>query len=204
MWESEDYPGNRGSEWFEQFDNSVDNIGNPMSHYAYGMGWGSASSGPLDRFKLTVAEGGIRTPLIIAGPGVDSGRQVDSFVYVWDLMPTILDYAGIEHPQTFQGREVEPMRGRSLSGVLAGSAEVVYGDDDVIAGELDNNKWVRIGRYKALSVPAPYGDETWQLFDVVSDPGETRNLAAEQPEKLAELRAAWDAYAEDVGVVPYE
>ncbi len=35
-----------------------------MSHYAYGMGWASASSGPLDRFKMTVAEGGTRSPLI--------------------------------------------------------------------------------------------------------------------------------------------
>ena len=46
-WASEDYPGNAGSEWFAQFDNSVENIGHPMSHYAYGMGWGSASAGPL-------------------------------------------------------------------------------------------------------------------------------------------------------------
>ena len=43
-WSSEDYPGNQGSEWFAQFDNSVGNIGHPMSHYAYGMGWGSACS----------------------------------------------------------------------------------------------------------------------------------------------------------------
>ena len=67
-WYSEDYPGNRGSEWFAQFDNSIDNLGHPMSHYAYGMGWGSASAGPLDLFKMTVAEGGIRSPLLIAGP----------------------------------------------------------------------------------------------------------------------------------------
>ena len=49
-WESQDYPGNRGSKWFAQFDNSIDNLGHPMSHYAYGMGWGSASAGPLDLF----------------------------------------------------------------------------------------------------------------------------------------------------------
>jgi len=42
-WFSEDYPGNLGSEWFAQFNNSIDNIGQPMSHYAYGLGWGSDS-----------------------------------------------------------------------------------------------------------------------------------------------------------------
>jgi arylsulfatase len=50
-WNSEDYPGNRGSKWFAQFDNRVENFGHPMSHYAYGMGWGSAWAGPLDLSK---------------------------------------------------------------------------------------------------------------------------------------------------------
>ena len=57
-WYSEDYPGNLGSKWYAQFDNSIDNIGNPKSHYAYGIGWGAACAGPLDLFKMTVAEGG--------------------------------------------------------------------------------------------------------------------------------------------------
>jgi len=69
-WYSEDYPGNRGSAFMASFDNSVENLGAPMSHYAYGMGWGSACSGPLHLFKAAVGEGGIRSPLIIAGPGV--------------------------------------------------------------------------------------------------------------------------------------
>ena len=82
-WYSEDYPGNRGSKWFAQFDNSIDNLGHPLSHYAYGMGWGSACAGPLDLFKMTVGEGGIRSPMLIAGLGVDGGRQVNTFAYVW-------------------------------------------------------------------------------------------------------------------------
>jgi hypothetical protein len=90
-WVSEGYPGNRGSTWFAQFDNSIDNLGHPMSHYAYGIGWGSACAGPLDLFKMPVGEGGIRCPLLIAGPGVKGGRQVDAFAYVWDIMPTVLD-----------------------------------------------------------------------------------------------------------------
>jgi len=200
-WYSEDYPGNLGSEWFAQFDNSIDNLGQPMSHYAYGMGWGSASAGPLDLFKMTVGEGGIRTPLLIAGPKVRGGRQVDAFAYVWDLMPTILDYAGIAHPEEFRGREVARVRGRSLTGVLAGSTEVVYDDDEFVGGEMQDGKWIRQGRYKAVSVAPPYGLGTWQLYDVVNDPGETRDLSEEQPDTLRELQTAWDRYAKDVGVV---
>jgi arylsulfatase len=200
-WDSEDYPGNLGSKWFEQFDNSVDNIGQPMSHYAYGMGWASASSGPLDRFKMTVAEGGTRSPLMIAGPGVKGGRQVDGFFYVTDIMPTILEMAGIKHPKEYRGRKIEPMRGRSLSGVLSASKTEVYGADEYISGEMLNGKWVRKGDFKAMSVAPPYGPGEWQLYNVAEDPGETRDLAKEMPELLKELRGEWDDYAKDVGVV---
>jgi arylsulfatase len=200
-WSSEDYPGNLGSEWFGQFDNSIDNLGHPMSHYAYGMGWASASSGPLDRFKMTVAEGGIRSPMLIAGPGVTGGRQVDAFAYVWDLMPTILEFAGIPHPEEYRGRKVERMRGQSLKGVLTDSMKAVYDENDLVGGEMQNGKWMRQGDLKAVSVAPPYGSGTWQLYNVVDDPGETRDLSQQQPEQLEQLQAAWTRYADEVGVV---
>lgn len=200
-WFSEDYPGNRDSNWLTQFDNSVEAVGHPNSNYSYGIGWAASSSGPLDRFKMTVAEGGIRSPLIISGPGTQGGRQVDAFAYVTDIMPTVLGMAGIEHPTEFQARNVERMRGRSLANVLSGSAERVYSVDDLVGGEMGNGKWMRKGDYKAVSVAKPYGSGVWQLYNVVEDPGETRNLAESKPEVLAELREAWDGYAKDVGVV---
>ena len=200
-WSSEDYPGNLGSEWFGQFDNGIANIGHPNSHYAYGMGWGSASAGPLDLFKMTVGEGGIRSPLLISGPDVKGGRQVDSFSYVWDIMPTILELTGVVHPEQYRGRKLEPIRGRSLKGVLAGSIPAVYSENDLVGGEMQNGKWIRQGNYKAVSVAPPYGEGKWHLYNVANDPGETRDLAGSQPENLEKLKAAWERYADDVGVV---
>lgn len=200
-WESEDYPGNKGSKWFAQFDNGIDNIGHPMSHYAYGMGWASASAGPLDLFKMTVGEGGIRTPLIIAGPGFKGGQQIDSFAYVWDIMPTILDVAGITHPKIFKGRKIEPMRGKSMKGVLTGSAKRIYSENDLIGGEMLNGKWMRQGDFKAVSVALPYGEGRWELYNIAVDPGETHNLANDQPEILNRLKVEWGLYAESVGVI---
>ena len=201
-WYSEDYGVNRGSKWLAQFDNSVENLGNPMSHYAYGMGWATAGAGPLNLFKMTVGEGGIRSPLLIAGPGIDSGRQVAAFAYVWDIMPTILEMVGIEHPGEFRGRKVEPMRGRSLEGLLTGTKKAVYNDTEFICGEMGGRgMWARQGNYKAVKVEAPYGSGTWKLFNLKDDPGETRNLAGKQPQKLKELQAAWDRYAKEVGVI---
>jgi len=203
-WYSDDYPGNRGSAWLAAFDNDIDNIGKPNSNYAYGIGWSLAGAGPLDRFKMTVSEGGIRSPLLIAGPGVKGGRTVKAFSYVTDIMPTILEFAGVEHPSEFEGRTVEPMHGRSLSGVLSGVSTKVYEADDLIGGEMGNGKWMRQGDFKAVYVPKPYGTGAWHLYNVVVDPGETRDLSAEMPERLKDLQSAWDLYAEEVGVVPME
>jgi arylsulfatase len=200
-WYSEDYPGNAGSEWFSQFDNSIDNIGHPMSHYAYGMGWSSASAGPLDLFKMTVGEGGIRSPLLIAGPGIKSGLQNDSFAYVWDLMPTVLDIVDIKHPKQFKGNNVEQMRGKSLKDILTGSADTTYDKNTFVGGEMLNGKWMRQGNFKAVSIAAPYGAGTWHLYDIANDPGETIDLAAKDPQLLEKLKDQWESYADDVGVI---
>jgi arylsulfatase len=63
---------------------------------------------------------------------------------------------------------------------------------------------MRQGDFKAVSVAPPYGEGTWHLYNLADDPGETRDLAQEQPETLKKLQAAWDRYADDVGVVPSE
>jgi arylsulfatase len=199
--DSEEYPGNEGSAWMEQFDNSVENIGRPGSFVGNGMGWASASAGPLDYFKLTVGEGGIRTPLTITGADVDGGRQADSFAYVTDIMPTILEFANLEHPETYRGREVERMRGRSLASVVSGAQEDTYAKDALIGGEMLNGKWMRKGDYKAVLVAKPFGPGSWRLYDTAKDPGETTDLSMQHPAMLEELRAAWDRYADDVGVV---
>ena len=142
-WYAHEYPGNKGSEWLKRFDNSLENIGRPGSFVGIGLGWASASAGPLDYFKLTTGEGGIRTPLIVSGPGVSGPRNIDSFAYVTDIMPTILDLAEAEHPETYRGREVERMRGKSLEGVLTGSREGPRRKDSLIGGEMIGGKWMQ-------------------------------------------------------------
>jgi arylsulfatase len=139
--------------------------------------------------------------MLIAGPGVKGGRQTDAFAYIWDVMPTILEFSGIPRPEKYQGRQVERMRGKSLKGVLTGSAKVAYDENDLVGGEMQNGKWMRQGDFKAVSVAPPYGTGNWQLYNLLDDPGETHDLAKEQPETLKKLQMAWDRYAKDVGVV---
>jgi arylsulfatase len=199
---NEDYsPGEEGTRFLSQFDNSTENLGRPNSHYAYGPGWGSAASGPLNHFKLTPGEGGVRSPLIVTGPGIKKAQQVDGFVYITDIMPTILEIANLQQPKEYQGREVAPMRGRSMTRMLSGDSKEIYTPEDSVGAEMAGGKWLRRGDYKAVLVPPPFGPGEWQLFNLAEDPGETNDLAATLPELLEELTAAWQQYADEVGVV---
>jgi arylsulfatase len=200
-WYSNDYPGAREEAFREKFDNSLENVGHPGSNYAYGMGFASSSGGPLDKFKMTVGEGGIRVPLLVAGPGIEGGRRVDSFAYATDIMPTVLELAGLDHPTEFRGRKIEPLRGRSMLGLLDGTKEAIYGSTEFVGGEMGGGKWMRQGDFKAVMIPEPYGNGVWRLFDVAKDPGETKDLSTGMPDKLEALKNAWDEYAKDVGVV---
>ncbi|UCG71546.1 MAG: arylsulfatase [Chromatiales bacterium] len=203
-WYSDQYPGADEPEFRAKFDNGLDNIGKPGSNYSYGIGFASGSGGPLDKFKMTVGEGGIRVPLLIAGPGIKAGQQSDAFAYVWDIMPTILEMAGLEYPAEFGGREIESPRGRSMLGLMDGSRDAIYDAEEFVGGEMMGGKWMRQGAFKAVLAPKPYGAGTWQLFNVVEDPGESKDLAETMPEKLEDLKAAWDDYASEVGVIPAE
>ena len=150
---------------------------------------------------MTVGEGGIRSPLFVSGPGIRGGRRVNAFAYVTDVMPTILELANVDYPANFKGRAVEPMRGRSMAGLLNGSKPAIYSPDEFIGGEMRGGKWMRQGDLKAVMVPEPYGTGKWRLFDVVKDPGEAKDLSKSMPDKLNTLKAAWDRYAKEVGVV---
>ena len=205
--DSDEYPGNRGSEWMAAFDNSLENIGRMGSFIATGVGWAHASAGPYDYFKFTSGEGGIRTPMIISGPGVVSGKVNSSFSYVTDVMPTLLEYAGLTHPKTFKGRKIEPIRGKSLVPIISGKASSVYDKDDIIGAEMDDNKWLRKGDYKAVFISSggfKLGKGEWRLYNVEKDPGETNDLSTTMPKLFSELKSAWEQYASDVGVVPVE
>ncbi len=203
-WNNTQYPGNADGVYLSKFDNSLKNLGNPTSHIAYGVGWASAGSGPLDYFKMTVGEGGIRTPLIMSGPGINKGEIHRNFAYVTDIMPTLLDMVGVQKPETYNDKAVLPMKGKSFSKVLTGIKKSTYTDEDYIGGEMGNGKWMRKGNFKAQMVPNPYGSNEWKLFDLSKDPGETTDISPENPELLEELKNAWAAYSEEVGVVLQE
>ena len=127
-----------------------------------------------------------------------------------DIAPTLLDYAGLTQPKTFAGRPILAHQGHSLRPVLAATAPAVRAGDEAIGYELFYRRALRKGDWKVVDLPAGTNRYTrkgvsigrWQLFNVARDPGESRDLAAAEPKRLAELVAAYDAYASEKGVVP--
>ncbi len=185
------------------FDLSYENMGRVDSYVFVGPGWGQASTTPLRLFKGYLSEGGIRVPAIVSYPGIESpGRYVRSPARIQDLMPTFLSLAGTEHPGSrFQGRATIPIEGRSLIPLLEGQADAVYTPDDALGWELFGHRALRQGDWKALWADGMNGSDDWQLFNLAEDPREVVDLATEEPEKLRELIALWEGYAERNNVI---
>ena len=112
-----------------------------------------------------------------------------------------MDLAKVSHPDTYKGRPVHPMMGKSLVPILAGTIDRVYADDEPVAMELFNSTSARMGDWKAVHDAATDASGVWRLFNVVNDPGENKDLSSQHPEILQKLVSAYEKYAKDVGVV---
>jgi arylsulfatase A-like enzyme len=156
---------------------------------------GAGSAGPLRGVKGGLLEGGIRSPLVVWGPGwLDPGkagsRDERSVFAAFDLAPSLLKLAGIATPD---GVDFD---GEDLSGTLTGKAaasrqaplfwrrppdrKMSLAKPTVPLRDLA----VREGKWKLL---CDYDGSKPQLYEVAADPGEARDLAAEQPEVVARL-----------------
>jgi arylsulfatase len=192
------YPG-QTEEFLSSFDNSLENRGLPNSFIETGPGWAQASSAPSRLFKAFPSEGGIRSPLLVKVPGAvaNAGEINHSFVHVRDIMPTILDLAGVEHSQEFQDRRVQPLQGRSVLDLFSGEAESPYTGADQVGYELFGLKAFFEGEWKILWMPQPFGKGEWELFNLRQDPGEMNDLSSEHPDRVEAMVALWEQYKED-------
>jgi arylsulfatase len=185
------------------YDNSLDNIGRPNSCVWYGPRWAQAATAPSRLHKAFTTEGGIRVVSFITWPGFTrQGAIGGAFSTVMDIAPTLLELAGTCHPgPDYHGRQVVPMRGRSMGPYLSGHEDHVHDDATGTGWELFGRRAIRQGDWKALYLPAPYGPGRWQLYDLALDRGEISDLAEARPDKLAELLALWDLYVAENGVL---
>jgi len=192
----------------------LETLGSPDTYNHYPTGWAFAFSTPFQMFKrYSQFSGGTCDPLVIHWPkGIKAKGEVRSqFHHVIDVAPTVLEAARIPEPKTVNGVEQRPMDGVSM----------VYSFDDAKAKdrhttqyfEMFGNRaiykdgWVACTRHSIpwISAPLPpLTDDVWELYNVDKDFSEADNLAAQQPEKLKELQAAFIQEAIKNNVLPID
>jgi arylsulfatase len=193
----------------DYYNTDYEALGTKHSWAFIGDGWAQATTAPYSRFKGFFSEGGTRAAsFAYYPPKIAAGSKTDQYLYVADVMPTLLDVAGVEFdPNTVRGRDVLPMDGLSFLAALDGRDQRVHAADVPIAFELHGQRALRLGDWKIVWEQAPmniwWADEpvdywnSWRLFRLANDPTELHDLSAAEPEKLAELVALWDQWAQD-------
>jgi len=177
--------------------------GDPGSYVGYGPMWAQASMTPFSQYKGWTAEGGIRNALIVSGPAIKRPKESinHGLMHVADIMPTLLDIAGVSYPQERNGKTLPPLIGKSWMQMLAGQVDSPRSDRDYLAWEMFGNRAVRQGEWKIRWQHKPFGKGDWELFNLTSDPAERHDLATQQPEKMREMIKLWEHYVQTNNVI---
>ena len=181
----------------------IDDIGGPTTMPHYPRGWAACGNTPFRLYKINTHAGGHQVPMILAGPGVAestddgaAGTWRDQYVHVVDVLPTLLELTGVAAPSERNGKALKAMQGISFAPVLANPAASSARTEQYYE-MLGHRGYYRDG-WEVVSLHYPltrFSDEEWELYDLTSDPTETRNLAGAHPDLVAELSQAWDQAA---------
>ncbi len=197
----------------------IDEIGGPLSHNNYPWGWTMAGNTPFKRWKREVHEGGVADPCIVrlpAGRGGTVGLR-RQYAHAVDILPTVLELAGVAPPGDIDGIEQSHLDGTSFAYVLGDDGESAPGRHHTQHFEMLGSRAIYHDGWKAvtyhpvgpiyddgLSNSAPFDDDVWELYHVAEDVSEAHDRAAEFPEKVAELVALWWEEARRNDVLPLD
>ena len=186
------------------YTSEYETLGLKGSFNSISPSFASASASPLAFYKFYAGEGGLRVPLIIAGQSIAvKGELNHALSHVTDITPTILSLAGVKAPDgRFGGRPVEAIVGRNLMPLIRGDVDRVYAEDEAIGYEVGGNAALFRGDHKIVMNRGPVGDSKWHLYNIVSDPGETEDLADSMPERMLVMSQAYEQYVLENGVLP--
>ncbi len=158
------------------------------------------SSGPFRGIKRDIYEGGHRVPFLIRWPGVVKAGDVSSaLISQVDLMATFAAVTGYDLPRTsaedshdflpyLRGESPKPPRTTMVHNTQKGVYAIRHGDRVLIDAKTGDARPVPTVWMKKHDTP-PDDKQPEELYDLAKDPGQRKNLAAEQPEAVAELRA---------------
>jgi arylsulfatase A-like enzyme len=215
-------------ESFEDNLAKIDELGGPTSYNHYPWGWTWAGNTPFRRWKRETYRGGATDPFILSWPaGMAARGEVRmQYAHAIDMVPTVLDALGVEPPEAVRGVRQSPLEGVSFAHTF--DAPDAATNHDTQYFEMFGHRAIYHDDWRAVCPwPAPnfveaaqlgrtLGEpitpeildrldrEGWELYDIAADPSESRNVAAEHPDRLQAMIALWWSEAEKYKVLPLD
>lgn len=193
--------------WDPDVTRDIELIGGPRALVHYPRGWGMASNSPFRLYKGNTHAGGVRVPFLLSWPAglaeAARGAVRTEYQYVTDLLPTLLELAGVQRPARWQGHDAPALDGTSFTASLNDAGYRSRHREQY--SEFNGNRSFYSDGWKLVTLHrpgAPYDDGEWELYDIRTDPTERDDLAGRHPELVARLSAAWDRAAWDNKVFP--
>ncbi|GAB3929044.1 arylsulfatase [Larkinella terrae] len=180
------------------YESSKKPSSDPSSFTAYGMRGANLSNTPFRQYKHWEYEGGTATPFIAFGPSIVKPGRIDQRPgHIIDIMATCLDLAGGTYPKTYKGNAVTPTEGVSLVPLFRGTT---WKGHDALFFEHEGHRAVRQGDWKLVS---EFPENRWELYNLKTDRSELQDVSAKEPERVKQLAALYDAWAQRAGVIPF-
>ncbi len=198
----------------------LDEIGGPTTHNNYPWGWTMAGNTPFKRWKREVHEGGVADPCIVSWParlrGAAGGVR-HQFAHAVDILPSVLELAGIPAPASIDGVAQSRLDGTSFAPLLASTGAELPGAHTTQYFEMFGSRAIYHDGWKAvtfhpvgpvyddgLNPNASFDDDVWELYHVAEDLSESEDLAAVEPERLSAMIALWWEEAARNDVLPLD
>ncbi|NYI75971.1 sulfatase-like hydrolase/transferase [Nocardioides panzhihuensis] len=189
----------------------LDDLGGPESYNHYPTGCTAAFSTPFQMFKrYSQYSGGTCDPLVIHWPkGIEAKGEIrHQYHHVTDIVPTILELAGLEMPEVYRGVEQAPLAGVSMkySFDAADAPTQKKRQFYSMSGTrgLWQDGWKVAATHPPITGKGHFDEDEWELYHVDEDRAESKNLADQHPEKVQELVAAWFEEAEINNALPLD
>jgi arylsulfatase len=202
-------------ETVEMMAGNIDAFGTPHAYNHYAVGWAHALDTPYQWTKQVASHwGGTRNGTVVHWPrGFEARGEVRTqFHHVIDIAPTVLTVAGLPEPKVVHGVEQRPIEGVSMAYTFGDPSAperrtTQYFEMFVNRG-IYHEGWTAVTRHSTPWVMSPslpaIDEDVWELYDTNTDWTQARDLAAEHPEKLAELQELFLEEARKYNVLPLD
>ena len=173
--------------------------GPETTYSSIGPRWANVANTPYRYWKAESYEGGIHTPMIAFWPkGITAkrGSVTTQIGHVMDFMATFVDLTKAQYPTKFKGNLITPMQGHSLAPAFRGKQSP---GNVALYNEHFGARYVRYKDWKLVSISS---DSTWHLYYIKEDATELKDLSADYPEKVKQLKLMWNNWAIRNKVLP--